>query len=163
MNNIIEINLRSGEKKELNTKETLEEIIESEFEDIFSQVGFTVEEIGIKDREKFARKQYENENYSVARVTPNTMIGSIADNDRESSLLVKYIENNFDVNNVSDILVKGVPDFIVYKPKYEDGFLQRIEEMFFLEVKSNDGGLTKSQTRWIFSENHDMPVKVCFL
>jgi len=154
MKDVVELDIRSGEKNFIDAKNLAKKAIQDKIKEKYGKVGLKVEISKIKDSEQFIDSYYSNNGYEVVRCKANSGLSVYCDN-KDESLIKNYFRNQF--KKAGCLTDKGVPDFLVFE-KTDD----EINELFFVEAKSSKDGLRPSQLNWMFSENPEIPVKVCY-
>ncbi len=163
---IVEFDFRTGKYHLIPVNETIPYNLSDELEQLKRNMGLKLFIQGVDNPEHFIKSFYQNKGYQVARLPSFYLDYQHRKYDEFPSdvkqQIVKLIETNYSLvkdgycKTILELFDKaGVPDFIVIKVVDK-----KVEDFFFVEVKSSKDSLRFEQIFWIFSSN--VPFKLVY-
>lgn len=162
--NIVEINLRNGDKNVYNAHDLATEAIEQKLETAYGELGIKISVDEIEDGEKLVDEFYRSKGYEIYKVKQKHYETVLDPKPEDKEILNMYLQKNYSASNVSDMFKPGCPDFLAVKwsNKTNEFNEASVEKLFFVEAKHKTDQLRPSQIDWIFHDFFDVPVRVCF-
>lgn len=72
MNNVVELDLRTGEKEEINARRLANKAIKQKVDAAYGDVGLKVEVKEIEEPEKFVDSYYKNQGFRIIKMDSNS-------------------------------------------------------------------------------------------
>lgn len=168
-----EVNLRTWEKKEISIKD-VEEMFSEKIAEQFGKLGLEVNVRSMEDPEQFIGRYYRSNGYFAVNLSPRSPSASLVDyaqieqicdeEGRPKEELASSIREAVKarlVQSETSLNENGVPDWLIYRADLSNCRNTKIERLFFVEAKSENGSLTPAQLEWI-AENQELEVRVMY-